>query len=243
MRPRATPEVVTFDCWNTLLAEHDWTTAHALRVTALRDAALEAGVEVSRAEATRAFDVAWGRHMELWAHGVASGAPEVAAWGLAELGLGEPHPTLEHLVGVFEEASHSGEVAALEGALETLEALAHAGVRRALVCDTGLTPGRVVRQHLKRVGLLPLLEVQVFSDEVGVPKPDPRTFRAALAPFGAAPERAVHVGDLRRTDVAGARGLGMGSVRIRARHDDESGGPEADHVVASHDELRRLLCG
>jgi len=241
--PRARPRVVTFDCWNTLLAEDDWPTAHALRVTALRDAALEAGLAVSREAATRAFDAAWGRHMELWARGVASGAREVAAWGLAELGLGEPHPTLEHLVGVFEEASHSGEVAALDDALGTLEALAHAGVRRALVCDTGLTPGRVVRQHLKRLGLLPLLEVQVFSDEVGVPKPHPRAFRAALEPFGAAPEDAVHVGDLRRTDVAGARDLGMGTVRIRARHDDTGEGPEADDVVASHAELRALLCG
>ena len=49
------------------------------------------------------------------------------------------------------------------------------------------------------------------------------------------------MGDLRRTDVAGARALGMTSVRIRARHDDVTDLPEADHVVQSHAELLALL--
>jgi len=110
-----------------------------------------------------------------------------------------------------------------------------------VVCDTGLTPGRVVRRHLERVGLLSLLDVHVFSDEVGVPKPDPRVFRAALAPFGVPPAEAAHVGDLRRTDVAGARGMGMTSVRLCEPHDDEVDLPDADHVVRGLAELVPLL--
>ena len=235
------PEAVTFDCWNTLLYEANWEVAHARRVTALVEAAGEAGCVVSRDAAVRAFDAAWERHVRIWAEGANTGAREVALWGLAELGLREPHPALEHLVHVYEEASHSSVVAALEGARDTLAALAAAGVPRALVCDTGLTPGRVVRRHLDRVGLLSLLDVQVFSDEVGVPKPDRRVFRAALDPLGVDPQGALHVGDLRRTDVAGARALGMRSVRIRELHDDASDLPDADFVVASHAELCALL--
>ena len=49
------------------------------------------------------------------------------------------------------------------------------------------------------------------------------------------------VGDLRRTDVAGARSLLMRSVRIRARYDDDAPLPEADYVVDSHAALRALL--
>jgi putative hydrolase of the HAD superfamily len=237
----AMPEAVTFDCWNTLLYEADWELAHGIRVTRLREAAEEAGRPTTPAEATRAFDAAWGRHMELWRAGEATGAREVAHWGLAELGLHDPHPAIDHLVAVFEEASHSGRVLALDGARETLESLVAAGIPCALVCDTGLTPGRVVRQHLDRLSLLDGLATQAFSDEVGVPKPDPRIFRAALEPLGVAPERALHVGDLRRTDVAGARSLAMRSARIRARHDDLVALPEADFVVTSHAELRTLL--
>jgi putative hydrolase of the HAD superfamily len=239
--PDGRVEAVTFDCWNTLLFEADWQVAHARRVDAVAAAAAEAGAQVSAQEAGAAFDHAWKRHMALWAEGVASGSPEMAVWALESLGLREPHPALEHLVRTFEESSHSGRVQALDGARATLEGLARAGIRRALVCDTGLTPGRVVRRHLGQQGLLDLLEVLVFSDEVGVPKPDPRAFRAALDPLGVAPERALHVGDLRRTDVAGARNLGMRSARIHARHDDTTELPEADHTVASHEELLRVV--
>jgi putative hydrolase of the HAD superfamily len=98
-----------------------------------------------------------------------------------------------------------------------------------------------VRRHLDRQGLLTGLAAQSFSDEVGASKPDPRAFRAALGPLGIPPERALHVGDLRRTDVAGARNLGMCSVRIRSCHDDRSELPEADHIVDSHAELEKLL--
>jgi putative hydrolase of the HAD superfamily len=135
-------------------------------------------------------------------------------------------------------------VHALEGARETLQLLAGAGVRTALICDTGLTPGRVVRRHLDALGLLPHLEAQVFSDEVGVPKPDPRVFHRALELLDAEPARAVHVGDLLRTDVAGARAVGMRSVRLRGHHDDEdaAGGlGEADYVADSHAQLRAIL--
>jgi putative hydrolase of the HAD superfamily len=233
--------VVTFDCWNTLLHEPDWAVAHALRVDELRDAARETGRVVARDDARGAFDRAWNRHLQLWSEGVASGAREVAHWSLIELGLVDPHPAVEHLVLAFEEASHSGGVSALDGARETLAALERAGVPCSLVCDTGLTPGRVVRRHLDREGLLGPLSVQSFSDEVGVPKPDGRIFAAALEPLAAAPECALHVGDLRRTDVAGARAFGMTSIRIRQLHDDPSPLPDADHVVDSHADLLALL--
>jgi putative hydrolase of the HAD superfamily len=235
------PRVVSFDCWSTLLAEEDWPWAYALRVRALADAAREAGQSVSDETAATAFDTAWRRHMELWQQGVASGAAEVARWGLEALGLADVHPAREHLVRRFEEASHTSHVVAIAGARPLLAGLREAGISCVLVCDTGLTPGRVVRRLLDRVGLLEYLRVLAFSDEVGFPKPDARSFRAAIDPLGIAPEEAVHVGDLRRTDVAGARAIGMRTVRIRARHDDLSELPDADHVVGSHAELAALL--
>jgi FMN phosphatase YigB (HAD superfamily)/predicted kinase len=235
------PSAVTFDCWNTLIYEADWERAHARRVDALLRAAREAGRTSTRAEVSAAFDAGWEHQMACWRDGIKSGAREVAIHALRELDLHEPHPALEHLIGEYEEASHSGQVLAIEGAKECLAELGRAGIRRALICDTGLTPGRVVRHHLDRLGLLEHLEVCIFSDEVGAPKPDTRTFRAALAPLDVRPDLAVHVGDLRRTDVAGARAVGMSTVRIRTQYDDLSDLPDADTVVDSHAELRMTL--
>lgn len=235
------PRAVTFDCWNTLLVEEDWPAAHAIRVTALHDVAAEAGLDVAWEAAGRAFDAAWGRHQELWRAGVASGAREIAGWGLEEFGLATAGPAFEHLVALFEETSHTSHVKALNGARELLGTLAAAGVPCGLVCDTGLTPGRQVRRLLDRAGLLEALTTQIFSDELGVPKPAGIAFASALEPLGIAPEHALHVGDLRRTDVAGARAIGMRTVRIRDRYDDTGEGDDADHVVANHAELREAL--
>jgi putative hydrolase of the HAD superfamily len=240
LRPR--PRAVTFDCWNTLLVEENWHLAHALRVEALRNAAVQCGYEVSRDEAARAFDEAWQTHLEAWREGRATGAREVARDGLHLLEVAEVRPVFQQLIDHFENASHSGRVCALDGAREVLRELRASGVACALICDTGLTPGRVVRRHLERLEMLQYLEVQIFSDEVGIPKPDSRPFEAALEGLGVAPSEALHVGDLRRTDIAGARAMGMMSARICARYDDPHADlPEADFVVHSHAELRALL--
>ena len=114
-------------------------------------------------------------------------------------------------------------------------------MRRALICDTGVSPGHMVRELLDHLGLLTRLEVQIFSNEEGVPKPNPSLFHRALRELATAAEHAVHVGDLRRTDIAGARGVGMGSVRISQSHDDQSEHPEADAVAESHRHLLEIL--
>lgn len=238
---KSLPCAVTFDCWNTLLREEDWREAHRRRTDALLHAARETGARVEPEQAVAAFDRAWQRHIDLWEEGLASGAREVASWAMHELGALTHGGSFELLVAHLESASHSSRVVPVDGAVETVEKLAAAGVPCALVCDTGLTPGRIVREHLARLGMIPGLRAQLFSDEVGVPKPSPKIFQAALDALGVAAAGAVHVGDLRRTDVAGARALGMTSIRLTAAHDDASPLPEADHVAASHAALRALL--
>jgi putative hydrolase of the HAD superfamily len=231
---------VTFDCWQTLLVDRNLDAARALRTAALVEAAAARGVELAPDAALAVIRTAHGRHVELWARGTGSGSFEMASWALASLGIEEPALAVR-LGRSFEDAGLAGEVEPLPGAGETLGALARRGVRMALVCDTGFSGGRIVRQFLARVGLLEALEVQVFSDEVGVPKPHRRMFEAALGPLGVAPGAAVHVGDLRPTDVAGGRAFGMGTVRLRAAHDDRSEHPEADAVADSHAQLLELL--
>ena len=233
MKPLA---AVTFDCWNTLLVDHALDAARALRVAALIEAAGTKGVQLDDARALTVIRAAHMRHVELWSRGIGTGALEMAGWSLEAIGIADASlvPELGHR---FEEAGLAGSVAALPGARDALETLRGRGLRTALICDTGFSGGRVIRQFLARVGLLELLEVQIFSNEVGVPKPDRRMFDAALAPLGVAAEAAVHVGDLKRTDVHGGRSAGMGTVRIRAAYDDPDELPEADAVLNAHAEL------
>lgn len=55
------------------------------------------------------------------------------------------------------------------------------------------------------------------------------------------PSRMCHIGDLRRTDVAGAKAAGWLAIRYSGLVDDPSDGPEADIVIRDHAELPDLL--
>ena len=240
MNPARPLTAVTFDCWNTLLVDDDLDAARALRVAALIAAAAARGVELDGARAIVAIRAAHAQHVELWSRGVGSGSVEIAAWALDRVGVTDASLAMD-LGHRFEEAGLAGSVAALPGAGDVLAELRRRGVRTALVCDTGFSSGRIVREFLSRTGLQELLEVSVFSNEVGVPKPHPRMFEAALGSLGVAAFDAVHVGDLKRTDIQGGRRAGMGTVRLHAVYDDPDVLPDADALAGSHADLLDAL--
>jgi putative hydrolase of the HAD superfamily len=124
-----------------------------------------------------------------------------------------------------------------------LEALSERGIRLGIVCDVGFSGGELLRELLDREGLLDHFSGWAFSDEVGHYKPAPQIFEAALTALEAKPEEAMHVGDLRRTDVAGAAAQGMRTVRYCGMNDEgeADAGPEAEFVVDSHGELLEVI--
>jgi putative hydrolase of the HAD superfamily len=226
---------VTYDCWGTLLRDHDWEGAMDIRLSALRRF-----LDLSDDDARALLDEAWARHDDAWKQVETFGPGRMAAYCLEAKGIFDDD-AIGELTREFEEASiHTG-VDAVDGAAETLSALAEADIRRGLVCDTGFTPGRVVRQILDDTGLLQYLEVLCFSDEVGVPKPGNEIFAKALAELGARPPEAVHIGDLRRTDIAGARDIGMHGIRYRGVHDDRSDSADAECVIDDHTQLLEII--
>jgi FMN phosphatase YigB (HAD superfamily) len=233
-------KAVTFDCWGTLLFQHDPTSVYKQRIDAVQRAAIKHGVRESRTTLLLALDHAWRKHWEKLHEATHSGPLEISCWTLEELSINDSD-TASGLASEFIEIAVESDIAILEGAGATLEELASAGIHRALICDTGFCPGAGVRTILQQVGLLDLLELQIFSDEIGVPKPHATMFRAALDPLNVSPSESVHVGDMLRTDIAGAREIGMGTIRIRDQHDDLSDHAEADAVADDHPHLRKIL--
>jgi putative hydrolase of the HAD superfamily len=248
---------VTFDCWSTLLYEVGPRTGATTRAQIV---GAFTGRDPEAIES--ALRDAWRRHQVEWHRRTVFDGRAMTRSALAALGIELAAPEFEKLLSELEEEIEGHEIRAIDGAKDALERLAARGVRRALICDTGFSPGRVVRRLLDRVGLLPLLEVTIFSEEICVPKPDPRAFEAALSALGVTANGAVHVGDLRRSDVAGAHAVEMGAVRFAGHHDDSDAGsghdvgvidcivarcappcprPEAHAVIRSYDELCPLF--
>jgi putative hydrolase of the HAD superfamily len=113
---------------------------------------------------------------------------------------------------------------------EVLARLRAGGARLAVVSNWDVS----LHDVLERTGLRPLVDAVVISAELGVAKPDPAIFRAALDRLGAAPDGAVHVGDSLEHDVAGARAAGLEAVLV-ARNG--AAGPDGVRTVASLSEL------
>ncbi len=105
--------------------------------------------------------------------------------------------------GIFLDARH--EVEFFDGALETLEALSRDYVLGAL------TNGNA---DITRLKLDRFFRFGYTAASVGVGKPAPDMFRAALAHAGASPAEAVHVGDHLTDDVAGAGRVGMHTIWV-----------------------------
>lgn len=250
---------VTFDCWSTLI--HELPSRRGSSASA-RAQLLSHSLDVSEDRARAAFAEAWREHQRAWHRREVFAAPHMLQHVLHALAVQLEAAEQARLLAHMEQEILARDVQVIDGASEVLRALRARGIRTALICDTGFTPGRVVRSLLAQHGLLPLLEVCVFSEEVGVPKPHARAFASALEALGVGAAGAVHVGDLRRSDVAGARAAGMGSVRFRGHHDDADAGPgqnagiidcvaagctppcerpEADVVVNSFADLLELL--
>jgi HAD superfamily hydrolase (TIGR01549 family) len=73
--------------------------------------------------------------------------------------------------------------------------------------------GTLVRAF-HRVGLAPLVDVMLDSQEVGFEKPDRRLFDTALEQSGADRATTIHVGDFYNIDVIGARNAGLRAILV-----------------------------
>jgi FMN phosphatase YigB (HAD superfamily) len=233
-------KAVTFDFWNTLACEPPGTMAEARR-RAVAAACEACDVEVeAELLAASLEDVASSYHQS-WSAGTHFHPREGAAMLVRALGV--EGAAREMVAEAFLTAGRGASLELSPDIRPCLAALVEREIRLGVVCDVGFTGGELLRGFLDREGLLGHFSGWAFSDEVGHYKPSPQIFEAALDALGVPPAEALHVGDLRRTDIAGARGIGMRTVRYRGLHDDSEadGGGEADFVVDSHRELRALI--
>lgn len=236
---------LTFDLWNTLYTANGagYEAVRPRRAQALRQILAAAGVSPSEDEMQHTFRSGFQAYMEAWTAGRHYGAPDqvlhfLHRFGIDPVTLGEE--AITHTALEIENASLLGDLELLPGVREIIPALDAAGYRLGIISDTSLTPGRVLREFLAKDGLLDCFSVLTFSDETGYPKPDRRMFHHTLAQLGSEPERAIHIGDTPRTDIAGARAAGMRTIRCAGTADNLEP-PEADFVIRDHREIPAIL--
>lgn len=122
-------------------------------------------------------------------------------------------------------------------AVPTLTMLRQRGIKIGLLSNTHW-PRTFLERFLERDGLLPLIDVRLYTSELPYQKPHPSAFLAVLGALNVDdPANVVFVGDRRYDDIAGAKGVGMRAVLRPNRYVADSGPPPDAEIT----ELRELI--
>lgn len=119
-------------------------------------------------------------------------------------------------------------------AAEVLEELRRRGLRLAIVSnfDARLLP------VCEGLGLTAAVDAIVIAADVGVAKPGPEIFHAAVRRFGLPPSAALHVGDSLSEDAEGA--ISAGLVAVHLQRDGDAGSVALPTGVRAIRDLREL---
>ena len=230
---------ITFDYWNTIMYAVDPT--GAWRRQAWLQLLAESGRDVDDATVGTAFQAAWALHHQAWIDNVQFSGATFANAAVDALGMDLEPGLRDALLAAFVHEGTLDDYQPCPGVEQAIRSASAMGLRLGIVCDVGITPSSGLRRLLQARGLLRHFAGWSFSDEVGRFKPAPEIFDHALGLLGTTPDQTAHVGDLRRTDVSGARAMGMTAVRYRGIFDDRTDGDEGDHVIDHHDDLLAVL--
>lgn len=93
----------------------------------------------------------------------------------------------------------------------------------------------------ERCGLSDRFNFVVFSQEVGVEKPDASIFFATCKKAGCDPNELLHIGDSLESDVAGANDVGATSVWLNRDSKQNGSSIIPDYEIESLEELTRIM--
>jgi putative hydrolase of the HAD superfamily len=110
---------------------------------------------------------------------------------------------------LYEPLSNTAKVAA--NVREVLDWLVAHNLKLAIISNTFIS-GTVLDRHLVREGLLDYFPIRIYSCDTKFRKPGRKIFHLALRKLSCRAQQIIFVGDVPRTDIRGARRVGMVAV-------------------------------
>ena len=216
---RCVVKAVTFDLWETLLFERDGASARRAdaRCRNLAQVLNSLGVHVSVEEMSIAISETVSSMMTLWETN-----RDVACLDQIKLiikkaskeSLEPKQEWTDKLVSAYNLSVHEVPPYLNPEARKALEDLKKHHKHVGLICNTGLTPGTGLRDFLVDEGVADYFGSMLFSEEIGIRKPDPRIFQLAADRLGVQPCEIVHVGDNLKADVWGSMNAGLKAIHF-----------------------------
>ena len=212
-------KAVTLDLWQTLLLDRDGASErrNLIRCQNLSKALGQIGIEASVMKLSSVLNETSSWLATVWASDrevthydqirfvleKASGvAVEMSDERLKLLSSAYVSPILEHPPYLDPAANR------------LLQWLRGGGKGVGLISNVGMTPGFVLRRVLQMQGIAHYFDALIFSDEVGIRKPDRSIFHLTAEKLDARPSEIVHIGDDLRSDALGAKNAGFRTILL-----------------------------
>ena len=231
-------KAITFDFWQTLYADSDenWRKRQAIRVKRCHTYLSNCGytcpltdVEFGLEEAYNLVSSLWHKHRGISVKRCMERFAEVLQLQLQDADLDQ---LIECLGAAFLEAPPII-MPYVKPVISRLSKSYPLGI----ISDSALTPGSFARKLMERDGILQFFTAFTFSDETDYTKPQVVQFHSTLAELNVKPAEAVHIGDIFRTDIVGAKNAGMKAIRFAGFNKGEGDDTLSDAVV---DDYRKL---
>jgi putative hydrolase of the HAD superfamily len=107
--------------------------------------------------------------------------------------------------------------------LETLAKLKDAGIKLALLSNTGADSHESMKLVLETLGIWKCVDLAIFSSEDGRAKPNPGIFHRVAQELGVRPDQILHIGDNPVADYQGAIGAGCRSLLYAPVYREDDG--------------------
>lgn len=212
-------KAVTFDLWETLLFERDGSNSqrravrcrnlvHVLNRVGLRISAEQ--VELALNETISSLLKIWDKnkdvthldHIQLFVKYASRGKLVLKEEWIGEL-------SMAYVLPLFEVPPYLN-----PDAPKLLRWLRDQNKLSGIICNTGLMPGTELRRFLSKEGVAKYFDLMIFSDEVRIRKPDEGIFHLAARGLKTKPQEVVHVGDNLKSDVWGAKNVGLRAIYL-----------------------------
>lgn len=221
-------KAITFDFWRTLFRENERDERTRVRI----DAFIEA-TGAPEDEVMPAFEKTWSEFLRHHIEQQQTLRPEDAVRLTAEaLNITLDDDVFAELTEVFGTAILRFPPVPVDDALAAVREAA-ARVPVGIISDSGVSPGTSLRKLLLNHGFSKCLSNMVFSDEMGVAKPQAAMYHEAARGLGVRTADLLHIGDLQPTDIVGAQNVGATAALFAGDNARFYGNTTAEHSFRS----------
>ncbi len=235
-------KAITFDFWQTLYADSPELNEKrsALRISLCDKFLTERGYSCSTEDIAIGFEAAYAHVHELWYEHRGVPVSECMVRLTDTLQIHLDASEMESLIESVGMAFFEARPTLVPHAKAVLARLA-SKYQLAVISDAGLTPGRLLRRLMEGDGILDHFAVQTFSDETPHTKPVVVQFHSTLASLSVKPAEAVHIGDIVRTDIVGAKNAGMKAIRFSGVNRKEQEDNLSDATIDDYRQLEATI--